>query len=60
MGCKEQGAKKQGHCYSKREEARQHLLFMNNNDPAFFNQYFGPFFKVPHPKKTSGRPDKLE
>ena len=21
MGCKKQGAKKQGHCYSKREEA---------------------------------------
>ena len=26
MGCKKQGAKKQGHCYSKREEARQPLL----------------------------------
>ena len=45
-GCK----KKQGHCYSKREEARLPLLFLSNNDPvflhpAFCNPYFGPFFK---------------
>ena len=33
MGCKKQGAKKQGHCYSKREEAR--LLL----------EYFEPFLK---------------
>ena len=56
MGCKKQGAKKQGHCYSKREEAAWPLLFFNNNDPvflppAFCNSYFGPFLKVPDPKK---------
>ena len=39
MGCKKQGAKTQGHYYSKREEAR--LLL----------EYFEPFFKVPDPKK---------
>ena len=49
MGCKKQGAKKQGHCYSKREEAAWPLLFLNNNDPvflhpAFCNPYLGPFF----------------
>ena len=27
MGCKKQGAKKQGHCYSKREEAVWTLFF---------------------------------
>ena len=55
MGCKKQGAKKQGHCYSKREEARLPLLFLNNNDPGFCTPYFGPdFFKVPDPKKISG------
>ena len=25
MGCQKQGAKKQGHCYSKREEAACHI-----------------------------------
>jgi hypothetical protein len=30
-----QGAKKLGHCYSKREEAAWFLLFLNNNDPVF-------------------------
>ena len=49
MGCKKQGAKKQGYFYSKREEARLILLFLNNNDPvfldpAFCNPYVGPFF----------------
>ena len=29
MGCKKQGAKKQDHCYSKREEARLLLLVLN-------------------------------
>ena len=29
--------KKQGHCYSKREEARLPLLFSNNNYPVFCN-----------------------
>ena len=55
MGCEKQGAKKQGHCYSKREQAC-------NNDPGFLhtavcNPYFGPFFKVSDPKKISGHPD---
>ena len=50
MGCKKQGAKKQGHCYSKREEAAWPLLFSNNSDPvflhpAFCNPYFGPFLQ---------------
>ena len=42
------------------------VFFLNNNDPAFCtllfsDLYFGPdFFKVPDPKKISGRPDKLE
>ena len=47
---KKQDAKKQGHCYSKREEARLPLLFLSNNEPvflhpAFCNPYFGPFFQ---------------
>ena len=50
MGCEKQGVKKQGHCYSKREEAAWHLLFLNNNDPVFWhptfgNLYFGPFLQ---------------
>ena len=36
MGCKKQGAKKQGHCYSKREEARLPLLI----DPVFKPNFF--------------------
>ena len=40
MGCKKQGAKKQGHCYSKTEETRLPLLFLNNNDPGFFAPCF--------------------
>ena len=53
MGCKNQGAKKQGHCYSKREEAAWPLLFLNNNDPVFFTllfsgPYFGPGFFLDH------------
>ena len=49
IGCKKQGAKKQGHCYSKREEAAWPLLFLNNNDPVFCTllfatYFFGPFF----------------
>ena len=39
MDLKKAASKKQGHCYSKREEAR--LLL----------EYFEPFFKVPDPKK---------
>ena len=64
-GLQKEGSKKQGHCYSKREEAVWPLLFLNNNDPvflhpAFCTPYFGPdFLKVPDPKKISGRPDNL-
>ena len=52
IGCKKKGAKKQGHCYSKREEAAWPLLFLNNNDPVFCNLLFVPhildliFFRV--------------
>ena len=58
MGCKQLDAKNEGHCYWP-------LLFLNNTDPGFLhpdfcNPYFGPFFKVPDPKKISGRPDQLE
>ena len=35
MDCKKQGAKKQGHYYSKNEEAAWPFLFLNNNDPDF-------------------------
>ena len=56
MGCKMQGAKKQGLCYSKREEAARPLLFLNNNDPVFCTMLFATHildlsFKVPPPKK---------
>ena len=59
------GFKKQGHCYSKREEAAWLLHFLNKNDPvflhpAFCNPYFGHFLKVPDPKKLSDQPDNLE
>ena len=40
MGCKKQDAKKQGHCYSKREEVRLPLLFLSNNDPVFCTLLF--------------------
>ena len=65
MDLKKAGCKKQGHCYSKREEAAWSFLFLNNNDPGFCTLLFAthildPFFKVPDPKKISGRPDKLE
>ena len=48
-GIQKAGCKKQGHCYSKREEAAWPLLFLNNNDPvflhpAFCKPYFGRFF----------------
>ena len=40
--------------------ARLPLLFLNNNDPAFWTPFFGPhFLKVADPKKISGLPDKL-
>ena len=40
MGCKKQGAKKQGHCYSKREESAWPLLFLNKNNPVFCTLLF--------------------
>ena len=50
MGCKNQGAKNQGQCYSKREESAWSLLFLNNNDPVFCTLLFAthildPFLK---------------
>jgi hypothetical protein len=46
MDLEKAGSKKQGHFYSKREEAAWPLLFLNNNDcflhPAFFRSIFGP------------------
>jgi len=54
MGFKNWGAKTQDQCYSKREKAAWPLLCF------FCNPYFGPFFKVPDPKKISGQPDQLE
>ena len=49
MGLQKAGCKKQGHCYSKREETRLPLLFLNNNDlgflhPAFFKKHGARFF----------------
>ena len=45
MDLKKARWKKQGHCYSKREEARLPLLFLNNNDPVFCSLLFsGPYF----------------
>ena len=52
MGFKKQGVKKQGNCYSKREEARLPLLFLPNNDTLLFATHIlDPFFKVPDPKQ---------
>jgi hypothetical protein len=39
-GLKKAGCKKQDHCYSKREEARLLLLFLNNNDSVFLYPAF--------------------
>ena len=45
MDLKKTGSKKQGLCYSKREEAASPLLFLNNKDPVFFTLLFlGPYF----------------
>ena len=38
---------KQGHCYSKKEEARLPLLFLNNNDPVFAPCLFEPHILDP-------------
>ena len=56
MDLKNACRKKQGHCYSKREETAWPLLFLNNNDPVFSNL----LFPGPGPRKISGRPDILE
>ena len=58
-------AKKQGHCYSKREKAAGLLLFLNNNDPVFCNLQFAPhildqIFSKFQTLKKSGRPDKSD
>ena len=37
MDLKKSGSKKQGHCYSKTEEAAWRLLFLNNNDLVFLH-----------------------
>ena len=65
MGCKNHGAKNQGQCCSKREEAAWPLLFLNNNDPVYCTLLFAThildlFLKFQILKKISGRPDKLE
>ena len=39
--------KKQGHSYSKKEEARLPLLFLNNNDPVFYTLLFAPHILDP-------------
>jgi hypothetical protein len=48
---------KQGHCYSKREEAAYDCVFFH---PTFCNPYLGAIFKFSDPKNISGQPDKLE
>ena len=47
------------------QKERLPLLVLSNNDPVFCTLLFANyildfFFKVPDPKKISGRPDKLE
>ena len=45
MGLKKAGCKKQGHCYSKKEDAAWPLLFLNKKDPVFCTLLFsGPYF----------------
>ena len=58
MDLKKAGSKKQGHCYSKREEAAWSLLFFCTL--LFAKSKVPNFLKVPDPKKISGRPDNLE
>ena len=41
------GCKKQGHRYSKREEAAWSFLFLNNNDPVFCTLIFAPHILDP-------------
>ena len=64
MGCKMQGAKNRVIVVQKEKRPGCFFSFWITMTlflhPAFCNPYFGPFFKVPDPKKISGRPDKLE
>ena len=46
---KKQGAKNQGHCYSKSEEAAWSILFLNNNDPAIWKKQGPRFFNSSRP-----------
>ena len=46
-GMQKAGCKKQGHCYSKREEAAEPLLFLSNNDPVFCTLLFAPYILDP-------------
>ena len=41
-GVQKTGCKKPGHCYSKRDEARLPLLFLNKNDSVFCTLLFAP------------------
>ena len=47
MDLKKAGSKKQGHCYSKREEAAWPLLFLNNNDLVSCTLLFAPHILDP-------------
>jgi hypothetical protein len=40
MGLQKAGCKKEGHFYSKREEARLPLFFLNNIGPVFLHPAF--------------------
>ena len=54
-GVQKAGRKKQGRCYSKREDAAERLLLLINNDPVFCTLLFAPhildpvFFQVRQP-----------
>ena len=37
---KKTGCKKQGQCYSKREEVAWPHIFLNNDDPVFATSFF--------------------
>ena len=41
-GVQKAGCKKEGDCYSKREEAAWTFLFLSNNDPVFCTLLFAP------------------
>ena len=65
MDLKKNREQKQGHFYSKREEAAWSFLFLYNNDPDFCTLLLGKkqgtwFFEVQDPKKILGWADKLD